>query len=188
MSSPIIDLEVLFCGNIVARSATGQVCRRFWWVESRHVTYDVTAPPLLSKTRRFRGVVLRWYDRQGRYRSRSKVGADPNPKRHACFRWTWVIRSPRGALLGDTIVGEGFREGTKGLLAAATAAAVIINRVCKKNTARSKGQKVKVNKTNTAAFWNVRTKSRLFTQLADWNLADESSCIQREKRSRACKL
>ena len=50
-----------------------------------------------------------------------------------------MIRSPRGALLGDTIVGEGFREGTKGLLAAATAAAVIINIVCK-NTARSKGQ------------------------------------------------
>ena len=36
-----------------------------------------------------------------------------------------------------------------------------------KNTARSKGQKVKVNKTNTAVFWNVRTKSQLFTQLAD---------------------
>ena len=50
-------------------------------------------------------------------------------------------------------------------------------RVCK-NTARSTK--------NTVAFWNVRTKSRLFTQLAD--LADESSCMQREKRSRACKL
>ena len=48
---------------------------------------------------------------------------DPNPKR------TWVIRSPRGAPLGDTIVGEGIREGTKGLLAAATAAALVINRV-----------------------------------------------------------
>ena len=51
-----------------------------------------------------------------------------------------MIRSPRGALLVDTIVGDGFREGTKGLLAAATAAAVIINRVCK-NTARSKRSK-----------------------------------------------
>ena len=40
-----------------------------------------------------------------------------------------MIRSPRGALLGDTIVGEGFREGTKGLLAIATAAAVVIIRV-----------------------------------------------------------
>ena len=40
-----------------------------------------------------------------------------------------MIRSPRGTLLGDTIADEGFREGTKGLLAAATAAAVIINRV-----------------------------------------------------------
>ena len=41
-----------------------------------------------------------------------------------------MIRSPRGALLGDTIVGEGFREGTKGLLAAAaTVAALVINRV-----------------------------------------------------------
>ena len=29
-----------------------------------------------------------------------------------------MIPSPRGALLGDTIVGEEFREGTKGLLAA----------------------------------------------------------------------
>ena len=57
-----------------------------------------------------------------------------------------------------------------------------------KNTASSKGQKVKINKTNTAAFWNVRTKSRLFTQLADLNLADERSFIQREKRCRACKL
>ena len=51
---------------------------------------------------------------------------DPNPKR------TWVIQSPRGALLGDTIVGEGIREGTKGLLAAATATALIINRVVNK--------------------------------------------------------
>ena len=41
-----------------------------------------------------------------------------------------MIGSPRGALLGDTIVGEEFREGTKGLLtAAATAAALVINRV-----------------------------------------------------------
>ena len=48
---------------------------------------------------------------------------DSNPKR------TWVIRSPRSALLSDTIVGEGIREGTKGLLAAATAAALVINRV-----------------------------------------------------------
>ena len=48
---------------------------------------------------------------------------DPNPKR------TWVIRSPRGDLLGDTIVGEWMREGTKGLLVAATAAALVINRV-----------------------------------------------------------
>ena len=47
-----------------------------------------------------------------------------------------------------------------------------------------RGQKVKVNKTNTAAFWNVRTKSRLFTQLADWNLADESSCMQWEKHGK----
>ena len=43
-------------------------------------------------------------------------------------------------------------------------------------------------KKNTAAFWSVRTKSRLFTQPADRNLAEESPCIQREKRSRACKL
>ena len=39
-----------------------------------------------------------------------------------------MIWSPRGVLLGDTVVGEGFREGTKGMLAAATAAAVVINR------------------------------------------------------------
>ena len=47
----------------------------------------------------------------------------------------------------------------------------------------SKGQGQQ-NKTNTVAFWNVRTKSRLFTLLADWNLADESSCMQREKHGK----
>ena len=51
---------------------------------------------------------------------------------------------------------------------------------------RSKGQGQQC--INTVAFWNVRTKSRLFTQLVDLNLADESSCMQREKRIRACKL
>ena len=40
-----------------------------------------------------------------------------------------MIRSPRGALLGDTVAGEGFQEGTMGLLAAATISAVVINRV-----------------------------------------------------------
>ena len=32
------------------------------------------------------------------------------------------------------------------------------------------------------------TRPRIFTLLADWNLADECSCLQREKRSRACKI
>ena len=32
------------------------------------------------------------------------------------------------------------------------------------------------------------TRPRIFTLLADRNLADECSCMQREKRSRACKL
>ena len=40
-----------------------------------------------------------------------------------------MIRSPNGALLCDTIVGKEFREGTKGMLATAMAAAVVINRV-----------------------------------------------------------
>ena len=31
---------------ILSGCATGQVCRRFWLVESRHVTYDVTVPHL----------------------------------------------------------------------------------------------------------------------------------------------
>ena len=41
------------------------------------------------------------------------------------------IRSPRGALLGDTVAGERFQEGSKGVLAAAAAAAasVVTNRV-----------------------------------------------------------
>ena len=33
-----------------------------------------------------------------------------------------------------------------------------------------------------------RNTSPIFNLLADWNLADECSCMQREKRSRACKL
>ena len=60
-----------------------------------------------------------------------------------------MLRSLRGALLGDTIVGEGFREGTKGLLAAATAAAVVINRVI--NRVR-RGKEETRNEHNTMSY------------------------------------
>ena len=66
-----------------------------------------------------------------------------------------MIRSPRGALLCDTIAGEGFREGMKGLLAAATAAAVIINRVVNRVRRGSRGNE----ETNTT---RCRTSAHVF--------------------------
>ena len=60
-----------------------------------------------------------------------------------------MIRSPRGALLGDTIVGEGFRKGTKGLLAAATAAALVINGVV--NRVRKANEETR-NEHNTMSY------------------------------------
>ena len=57
-----------------------------------------------------------------------------------------------GALLSDTIVGKGFREGTKGLLATATAAAVVINRVVNRVQRFKEANEETRNEHNTMSY------------------------------------
>ena len=58
---PCCFAAMLFCDDTVTRGPTGQgqISRRYWLIESSHVTYEVTAAALLSKMRRFWGTVLR---------------------------------------------------------------------------------------------------------------------------------
>ena len=79
-------LVLLPCCFAMIRSPEGAATSQltFWWVESRHVTYDVTAPPLLSKMRRFWGTVLRWHDRQGTLQVKVK----------GRWRAFWLVESP----------------------------------------------------------------------------------------------
>ena len=79
-------LVLLPCCFAMIRSPEGAATSQltFWWVESRHVTYDVTAPPLLSKMRRFWGTVLRWHNRQGTLQVKVK----------GRWRAFWLVESP----------------------------------------------------------------------------------------------